>query len=503
MAELDIERMLRLALANPERARLQLRKVKAEEKLIDFIRLCWPILEPGRKFTEGWAVEAICEHLEAVTRGDIKRLLINVPPGCMKSLTTNVFWPAWEWGPQRKPSMRYVTAAYAEQLTIRDNRKCLALIRSPLYQSLWGDVFQLDPDQQAKTKFDTDHTGWKLATSVGGAATGERGDRVIIDDPHNVKEGESEAKREEALQWFTEVVPTRINDPTNSAMICIMQRVHEGDISGHILEHMKDWEHLCLPMEYELEHPHPTRTSVNFKDPRTEEGELLWPERFTPESLVRDKNVLSSWGGEYAVSGQFQQRPAPRGGGMFQVDKLTIIKPHEVPKGGRRVRGWDLAATAKGKGARTAGVLMRRTPDGSIYIEDSDAFRANPMGVYDRILACAKRDGYSTDVDLPQDPGQAGKSQKSHLAKLLEGYSFHCSPETGSKEDRARPLSAQVEAGKVFLVEGPWNERFKAEMAMFPAGNLKDQVDASTRAYARLLVGRDIATPDGGQVIGE
>lgn len=481
----DLPSLAAQALANPALFRRQLDKIDAETRLIDFIRLLWPVLEPGRKFTDGWVVRAICEHLEAVTRGEIKRLLINVPPGCMKSLTTNVFWPAWEWGPKNMPSMRYVTAAYAEQLTIRDNRKCLALVRSEPYQALWGHRFQLDPDQQAKTKFDTNKTGWKLATSVGGAATGERGDRVIIDDPHNVKEGESEAKREEALQWFTEVVPTRINDPTNSAMIVIMQRVHEGDISGHILEHLTGWEHLCLPMRFEHDHPHPSKTIIQFKDPRTTDGELLWPERFTPETLRRDEEVLSSWGGEYAVAGQMQQRPAPRGGGMFQRDKFQFVDAAPIAVK-RRVRAWDLAATKDG-GAATAGVRMSQTQNGDIYIEDVVRLRGSSNEVYKAILGAANLDGFTVQVDLPQDPGQAGKAQKSHLAHLLEGYRFFCTPETGDKALRAQPLAAQVEAGKVYLVRAPWNAVFLSEAAMFPAGKFKDQIDAASRAYARLI----------------
>ena len=226
----DIKRTAQWAVANKEAAKFQLEKLAAEDHLIDFIKLMWPVLEPGTKFIDGWAVRAICAHLEAVTRGEINRLLINVPPGCMKSLTTNVFWPAWEWRPKNRPHTRYVAAAYAEQLTLRDNRKALALMKSDEYQSRWGDRFKLDKDEQSKGKFANLDMGFKLATAVGGSATGERGDRVIIDDPHNVKDAESEAKMIEALYWFTEVMPSRVNSE-QSAIVIIMQRVKEDDES--------------------------------------------------------------------------------------------------------------------------------------------------------------------------------------------------------------------------------------------------------------------------------
>lgn len=482
----DIERTAQWAIANKEAARFKLEKLDAEDNLIDFIKMMWPVLEPGTKFIDGWAVRAICEHLEAVTRGDINRLLINVPPGCMKSLTTNVFWPAWEWGPKRRPHLRYVAAAYAEQLTLRDNRKALALMKSPEYLERWGDRFTLDKDEQSKGKFANLDMGFKLATAVGGSATGERGDRVIIDDPHNVKDAESEAKRKEALYWFSEVMPSRVNSE-KSAIVIIMQRVHQDDISGLIIEKELGYEHLCLPMHYEHNHPHKTKTFIDFHDPRTVDGELLWPELFPESRVTRDERVMRSVGGEYAVAGQHQQRPAPRGGGMFQEDDFNFIDAKDVPTSGHVVRGWDLAATKDGRGAFTVGCKMRRTREGNLYIEDIRRARETPAGVDAMILQAARDDGTGCTQDLPQDPGAAGKAVKHHTAEILEGFSFHITTESGSKEDRARPLASQAEAGKIHLVRAPWNREFLNEACVFPAGKYKDQVDAASRAYARLL----------------
>lgn len=485
------DQLLGRVFANRSAAKLVIDKACAEEKLIDFIRLMWPILEPGRAFVEGWAVEATCDHLEAVSTGQIKRLLINVPPGCMKSMTTNVFWPAWTWGPKERQSMRFIGASYADSLSIRDNRKCRILVNSPEYQALWGDRFQMTGDQNEKRKFENDRTGWKMATSVGGVGAGERGDVFICDDPHNTKDVDSEAKREDALQWFTEVVPTRLNDD-KSAIVVIMQRVHERDVSGHILAEELGYDHLCLPMEYETPEValsskgHISKTALGFVDPRIKPDQLLWPERFSAEVVERDKKVLSSWGGSYAVSGQFQQRPVPRGGGMFQTDDFGYLD--EVPELIDIVRGWDLAATKDGDGAATAGLKMGFTRDRKIVILDVRVKRASPGEVEQMILNCAESDGPRCCQDIPQDPGQAGKSQVASYRKLLRGHTCHFSPESGSKEDRARPLAAQAEIGNLYLIRAPWNDAFVSEATSFPRGRYKDQIDAASRAYARLVM---------------
>ena len=479
--------LITLAISNPEEALQQLDKLEAERSLLEFIKLMWPVLEPGRQFVDGWAVHAICEHLQAVTEGHIRKLLINVPPGCMKSMTTNVFFPAWEWGPQNLPSMRYVGASYSQDLTVRDNRRCRALLTSPQYQKNWGDRVKLLPEQNAKVRFDTTETGFKIATSVGGVGTGERGDRFIIDDPHNIKESESEARRESALQWFTEVVPTRINDAMTSAIIVIMQRVHERDISGLILAKELGYTHLCLPMEYEPER-HCT-THIGFSDPRTIDGELLWADRFPKKYLEEDlKPSLRAWGGSYAEAGQLQQRPVPRGGGMFQRSDLVFVDTApSVP--GKRVRGWDLAAT-KDAGAWTVGCKMFKTFDGKLYIEDVRRIQGSPGQVENMVKTCAETDGRQTYIDIPQDPGQAGKAQKLNYAQLLHGYNVRFTLESGAKEDRAKPLAAQCEAGNVHIVKAKWNDVFINELCLFPYGEFKDQVDAASRAYVHLFTKR-------------
>src|SRR5580704_15539552 len=260
-------------------ARAKVERELATRYFREFVRQAWPIIEPLTPFVPGWHIDAIIDHLEAVTRGEIRNLLINVPPRHMKSLLVSVLWPAWEW--IRHPERRWLFSSYAASLSIRDSIKCRTLIESPWYQSFWGDRFALASDQNTKTRFDNDRSGYRIATSVGGTATGEGGDRIVCDDPHNVQDAESDSIRKATLDWWDVVMSTRVNDPRTAAKVVVMQRCHQRDLSGHLLER-GGWEHLCLPAEYEG----PTRTtSISWSDQREQQGELLWPERFGPREI--------------------------------------------------------------------------------------------------------------------------------------------------------------------------------------------------------------------------
>lgn len=453
---------------------------KGELKLANFVRLAWPILEPGSRYVHGWHIDAVCEHLEAITDGELNRLLINVPPGTMKSLLAGVFWPAWEWGPKNRPSTRILGSSYSEAYAVRDNTRMRNLVQSDWYQELWGHRVRLT--KAGERKFENTAKGWREGVPFS-RMTGGRGDRVIIDDPHSTEGAESDAERERALRIFRESVPTRLNDPVRSAIIVIMQRLHERDVSGVIVSQDLGYEHLMLPMEFE-----PSRrcqTSIGFKDPRSYEGELLFPERFPREAVERDKKAM----GSYAVAGQFQQRPSPRDGGLFKRSWFGVVGA--APVNCRWVRAWDLAASEAKQGsapAYTAGLKMGRSPDGRYFIADVRRERLSPGGVERLIVNTARQDGRLVRISLPQDPGQAGKAQAQYLIKQLAGFIVKATPESGDKVTRAEPVAAQAEAGNVYLVEGPWNEAFLDEVSNFPSGAFKDQTDALSRAFTELML---------------
>jgi len=467
-------------------------KARCELALIDYTEQAWHVLEPGTKFQRGRAVEAIAEHLQAVTEGQIRKLLINVPPGCTKSWMTCVAWPTWEWGPRGLAHHRFIGASYEQGLSIRDAVRSRDLVRSEWYQARWPLAFKDDQDQ--KTYYENTNTGWRFSSSVRASLTGYRGDRILIDDPHSVKGAESDAEREESLRWFAETLPTRLNKANESAIVVIMQRLHQRDIAGLILEELgEDWVHLCLPMEYEKDRHCATRVVMpkgnTFADWRTEDGELLWPERFPRNAVDELKTQLRAWGGSYAEAAQLQQRPAPREGNLFKVDKVQFLDapPANVV---RVCRGWDFAATSRKKNPRaaySAGAKLGMTADGKVIILDCRRVQAGPGEVKTFVRSAADQDGRMVRISIPQDPGQAGVAQVADYAKDFHGFLLTSSPEAGEKAQRALPLAAQMENGNVYIVRGPWNDAYLAELRLFPNSDYKDQADATSRAYAELL----------------
>lgn len=293
------------------------------EDLYSFARAAWHVVEPGVEFKDNWHLQVICAHLQAVSWGEIKNLIINIPPRSMKSLLVSVIWPAWTW--TWRPTAKWLFASYGQALATRDALKTRRLIQSGWYQARWGSgtgwphSFALTGDQNQKMRYENDRLGYRISTSVGGIGTGEGGDIIVVDDPHNVEEAESDAVRKGTLTWWDETMSTRGNDPVTVAKVIVMQRVHEADLTAHCLER-GGYDHLCLPMEFERDHPTKSATSLGFKDPRKKDGELLWPGRFTPLSLAGLKLSL----GEYGTAGQLQQRPTPRGGGMFKIKHLKL-----------------------------------------------------------------------------------------------------------------------------------------------------------------------------------
>jgi predicted phage terminase large subunit-like protein len=333
------------------------RSLRDQHSLIEFVAGAWPVIEAATPYVHGWHVDAICEHLEAVTSGEIRNLVINMPPRHMKSLLVSVFWPCWDW--TLHPSRRWLFASYAQSLATRDSVKCRRLIRSPWYQRLYGRVFTLTGDQNQKMRFENDKTGYRIATSVGGLGTGEGGDRIIVDDPHNVLEAESQRVRSKALSWWDETMASRGNDPKSVARVIVMQRVHEDDLTGHVLE-QGGYEHLCLPAEFEGQR---SATRIGWTDPRTTIGELLCPNRFGDAELAELKLRL----GARASAGQLQQRPAPTEGVIFKAEWFKN-RCTTLPNFTRVATFWDTAIKAKEENDETACITLGVGDDGNAYL---------------------------------------------------------------------------------------------------------------------------------------
>lgn len=401
----------------------------------------------------------------------------------MKSLTVSVFWPAWAW--LMDPGKRFAFTSYRGDLALRDADRSRDLIRSEFYQELLlgrpRDWQLLRTGQDTKSRFANTEGGYRFSSAVSGIM-GEGGDVVVIDDPHNVEQAESDLVRDETVRKIRLALPTRVRSKTG-AVVVIMQRLHPLDLTGVLLDEEPNlWTHLCLPARYEHDHPHPCAF-----DWRRNDGELLFPELFDAKRLEELTTGLT----EYGEAGQLQQRPHPRAGGLFKRGDFKFLNASEVPKGGIRVRGWDLAATGEGeanakRAAWTVGLLIRYV-DRKIIVEDVVRLRGSPNKVRTTMRNCGDQDGRGVLIDFPQDPGQAGKSQAEDIAADFPRHRIYYSPESGDKAVRAEAPAAQVEAGNVYLVRAPWNGPFLDELCAFPGSSFADQVDALSRAYHRAV----------------
>ena len=471
----------------------------AASSLYEFVRQSWHVVEPGVPFIGGWHIEQICEHLEACSGGELRKLLINIPPRHSKSTIVSVMWPMWEW--LTDPAQKFLCASYSGNLSIRDNLKARRLIQSPWYQDRWGHMFKLAGDQNAKQRYENDKTGYRLATSVGGTATGEGGSRLLLDDPHSAQEAQSDAIREAAVEWFDVVWSTRLNDPKADVMVTIMQRLHERDISGHILDDIGGWEHLMIPAEWDGIR---RKTSVGPYDPRQKKGELICPERFGEDEIADLKKLL----GAYGAAGQLQQEPTPSEGGILKTQFFELWPENTgLPPFEYILQSYDCAFTAKSTGDPTACTVWAVfTHAGARHVMLIDAWdehlaypdlrekaikqwgteyggmsKDSPFSRKkrpDRVLVEAKASGQSLLQDLrlakvpaiPYNPGNADKISRAHQAAPTLELGLCWIPE--SKKTPGHAVS--------------WAQPFLKQLAKFPVAAHDDYVDTFTQAIIYL-----------------
>jgi predicted phage terminase large subunit-like protein len=493
-----------------------------EESLHEFIRRAWHIVEPGQAFVDNWHIEYVCDHLMAITDGytlengkTYNRLLVNVPPGMMKSLVVNVFWPAWEWGPCNMPHLRYICAAHQQNLAIRDSTKMRRLITSEWYQSHWP--VKLTGDQNAKTKFENTATGFREAIAAG-SITGSRGDRVLIDDPHSVEGANSEAMRASTIEWFTEAVPTRLNNPRESAIVIIMQRLHEEDVSGVVLDRkgfVGTYDHICLPMRYEKWRAG-TQTWLGYEDPRTEEGELLFPERF-PLDVVDD---LEGKLGPYATAGQHQQAPTPRGGGIIKDSWWQLYDRDDFPPIEFVVASLDTAYSSKadargdfsamtvwgvfsGDATKTATRSVDRY--GKTYAAPIQSYYSPELNAVPRVILMhawserlelhelvqkVAKDCKNLKVDkILVENKAAGHSVAQELRRLFGYEDFAVQlydPKSIDKLGRLYSVQHLFAEGMIYAPDKEWAEMVIRQVSSFPRGKHDDLVDTVSMALRHL-----------------
>ena len=484
-----------------------LKAEKARRSLMQFVIQAWSILEPGTQFVGGIHTEAICSHLQAVTEGQIQNLIINVPPGHAKSLLTAVFWPAWVW--IHHPECRWLFSSYREPLAIRDSVRCRRLIESDWYQRRWGDRYQMVEDQNQKHRFENDRTGYRVVVPMSGG-TGERGDIVVVDDPHSVDQAESDAARISAVDWWNGTMSTRLNDLSKGHKIVVQQRLHEADLTGDLLTR-GGYELLCLPAEFEPDRR--CHTSLGWTDPRSSPGELLWPQRIDKAALDTLRTTL----GSYRYAGQYQQRPAPAEGGMLKRSWWRYWKPRglrlppvpvKMPNGtieqriavdlpeqfDQQHQSWDMAF----KDTKNADFVVGQVQaayGADRYVLDQVRDR---MDLPDTLSAVRQLSAHWPNALLKLVEDKAnGPAVVQTLRHEIPG--FVEVPPKGGKVSRAAAASPQLESGNWYLphpMVALWVEAFIGECAAFPTGAHDDQVDAWSQGAQRLLLIRARSTQD-------
>lgn len=463
-----------------------------------FYRRAWPYFMPDQ-FLDNWHIGLLAEHLEAVSYGQIEKLLINIPPGCSKTSLVGVAWPCWEWA--SRPEKAFMYATYAENLTKDASMLCRKLLRSEWYQRRWGHKFAILDDQDEKLYYANSEGGWRFGTSIGGSYTGKHPHYRIVDDPHKVLEAESEAERVKVIDFWDQGWSTR-GVGRGARDVVIMQRISVNDLTAHILKET-GWEVITLPMYYEPDRMRPT--ILGGVDIRTEEGELLHPAYMTPAKIATVESRL----GEFGRAGQLQQRPHPKGGIMFSPENFGRKRPSEIPATVTICRYWDKAGSLTKGSSATAGPKLARDHRGRYYVMDMVRGRWLAPERNAKMKNIAKADaakhGNIVHIVTEREGGSGGKESAAETIRSLAAYPVSedlVGQSSGNKETRAQPLANQCEAGNVFIVtnedgtDQEWVAGFEQRMSAFPRGE-NDEIDALAGAY-NFLAARVSAnvTPD-------
>ena len=480
---------------------LDLRSIDNElgrRRLRNFIPLAWEVVEPSRPFMPNWHIDAMADHLQAVSEGQLRRLLITVPPGHGKSLIVSVMLPAYQW--LRKPGFRGIFTSYDSDLAMRDSVRCRALLASEWYQETFRPEWRFSGDQNEKSWFENDQKGFRMALGVGGKGTGFRGDCLVVDDPLNAKKQYSEPALNEVIFWFDQVMSSRLNDPATGSIVIIMQRLSERDLAAHVLDR-GGYEHLNLPTEFERERP--CLTCLGRLDPRIEDGELLFPGLFPKPVIEEAKIVLGSQG--YAA--QHQQRPAPAEGEIFKRTWWRFWKPKgaELPaiflrdaEGIEResvvvtlpdtvdeqIQSWDCSFKDLKTSDFVAGHLWGRL-GADAFLLDRVHGRMDVVRTLDAVRALSRR--WPGALAKLIEEAANGIAVIQMLAHEIPGI-LPVKPLSG-KVARARSVTPLIAAGNVYLPHpafAPWVQGFIEEHSSFPNGRNDDDVDALTQALARL-----------------
>jgi len=437
-----------------------------------FIQRCFHHLHPQAAYLPNWHIDVMAGKLDACRRGRIRRLIINIPPRHLKSIAGSVALPAWWLG--HDPSAQVLCLSYGQDLANKHALDCRSVMMSDWYRALFST--RLSPQKQAVDEFVTTAQGCRLATSVGGVLTGRGADVIVIDDPLKPEEALSESQRQAVNDWYGNTLYSRLNDKQRGGIILIMQRLHEGDLVGHVLD-QEPWELVSFPAIAEQDETHTIETPCGSYAHRRRAGEVLHPERESSETLKRIRETL----GEYHFAGQYQQSPAPLEGGMIKRAWFNSYEPHQLPQPfDQIVQSWDTAN--KATELSDFSVCTTWGLKGTlIFLLHVLRERMNYPEL--KRAVHAQWQIHRAGVVLIED-----RASGTQLIQELIAEGIYAVKGCTSENDKVMRLYAEtptIENGFVCLpTDAPWLAAYLHELTIFPNGKYDDQVDATSQALA-------------------
>jgi predicted phage terminase large subunit-like protein len=434
-----------------------------------FVQKVFLTLTPGQTFVPSWHIDAIAYQLERIRRGEIKRLIINMPPRSLKSIMASVAFPAFALG--LDPSRRIICASYSGELAKKHSNDFRAVLESDWYRTAFPTT-RVGPFKNNETEIELTARGFRLATSVGGTLTGRGGDIIIVDDPLKPDDALSDTKRSGANLWFTNTLLSRLDDKRTGAIVVVMQRVHMDDMTGFLTEQSDEWEILNLPAIADQDSSVPCWEGKLY---HRKAGEVLSLER---EPLYVLDALKMQIGGD-AFSAQYQQMPVPPGGAM--IKRHWIVRYNELPPMSERVtvvQSWDTASKGGPQNdwsVCTTWVVARQN---RWYLVDVLRRRVDYPALKSIVERHAKE--WKAQRVLVEDTG-AGISLVQELRNCVSGI-IAVKPE-GDKASRMAVASAKFEAGQAMLPErAPWLADLETELFAFPGVKHDDQCDSISQA---------------------
>lgn len=505
-APLQLSDSDRAALLHEIRVENERQKRLCELSLAAFAKSAWHIIEPGTKLAWNWHLDTICGYLEAFHTGAInRRLIINIPPGTLKSILVSVMYPAWVW--VSSPDKRFLTITNEQGLAIRDALRMKQIITSDWFQDKWP--LTLQADQNEKTLYSNEKRGFRQSQGITASNTGKRGDYLIIDDPIDAKHAFSDVIRTSVNDTWDQSLSSRLNDPVESGVLLIMQRLHTSDLAGHLQKKVKTkWTVLSIPMRYEDGPSFDAGIDIGkpeLNDPRTKKGELLFPGRFTSKSVESLEEDL----GEYGSAGQLQQRPVPSGGGilkshwwrMWPDDKPLPVCEHVF-------LSYDTAFSERDMKSSAFSAMTRW---GVFWHEQRQRYCLICLGRwfdrigYDELRKQAKDwdKQFEPDAHLIEKKA-TGISLIQDLRRALPSKIRSYSPGRGEdKISRAHSVSPMFEAGLIYIANKKWATNNEGTglidyVASFPNGAppSADLTDTVTQGCIYLRSGHWVSHPD-------